>query len=59
MVVKTILFGKIEIPDTKEEILSELGKCRTHFCNYPNRYTQAKIDALEEALDRFRRMEDV
>lgn len=42
MVVKTILFGKIEIPDTKEEVLSELGKCRTHFCNYPNRYTQAK-----------------
>lgn len=59
MVVETILFGKIEIPDTKEEIMLQLEICKTNYWNYPSRYLLAKIDTLEEALDIFRRTEDV
>lgn len=59
MVVETILFGKIEIPDTKEEIMLQLEICKTNYWNHPSRYALAKIDALEEALDMFRRTEDV
>ena len=59
MVVETILFGKIEIPDTKEEIMLQLEICKTNQWNHPSRYLLAKIDVLEEALDMFRRTEDV
>ena len=59
MVVETILFGKIEIPYTKEEIMLQLEICKTNYWNHPSRYLLAKIDALEEALDMFRRTEDV
>lgn len=59
MLVETILFGKIEIPNTKEEIMLELEICKTNYNNYPSRYILAKIDTLEEALDMFRREEDV
>lgn len=59
MVVNTILFGKIEIPDTKEKILEEIEICKKRYWNYPSRYLQAKIDALEEELDKYRREEDV
>lgn len=59
MVVETILFGKIEIPDTKEEIMLQLEICKTNYWNHPSRYLLAKIDALEESLDMFRRTEDV
>lgn len=59
MVVESILFGKIEIPDTKEEIMLQLEIHKTNYWNHPSRYLLAKIDALEEALDMFRRTEDV
>ena len=59
MVVETILFGKIEIPDTKEEIMLQLEIYKTNYWNHPSRYLLAKIDALEESLDMFRRTEDV
>lgn len=58
-VVKTVMFGEMEIPDTRDEIIMELDRCRRGFLLYPSRHLQTKIDYLEYALDRFRREEDV
>ncbi len=59
MIVDTLLFGKMEMPDTKDEIINQLEICKRQYANYPSRYKQAEIDTLEELLDRFRRDEDV
>lgn len=58
MTVKTILFGEMDIPEEKEEILWELERCKKRFLDVPARYLQCRIDCLEEALDRFRRLEE-
>ena len=58
MTVKTVLLGEMEIPDTKPEILLELERCKKRFLDVLTRYLQCRIDCLEEALDRFRRLEE-
>ena len=58
MTVKTILFGEMKIPDEKDSILWELERCKKRFLNVPTRYLQCRIECLEEALDRFRRIEE-
>lgn len=55
MWVDTVLFGKIEIPDCKQDIKKELAAKRQQFLNYPCRYTQGIIDCLEAELDESRR----
>lgn len=57
--VDTLLFGLVEIPETREDTASALDEARREFMVYPSRFRQAKIDALESALDRFRRSTDV
>lgn len=57
--VDTFLFGLVEIPETREDTASALDEARKEFMVYPSRFRQAKIDALEQALDRFRRITDV
>lgn len=60
MTVKTILFGEMNIPEEKADILLELDRCKKRFLDVPTRYLQCRIDCLEEALKRFRRLgEDV
>lgn len=56
MIVETILFGKIEIPDTEEEIRTEIEQKKRQFNNHPSRYIQCVIDTLEEQLDQMRRL---
>lgn len=58
MTVKTILFGEMEIPEDKTGILLELERCKKQFLDVSTRYLQCRIDCLEEALDRFRRLEE-
>lgn len=58
-VVKTVMFGEMEISDTRDEIIMDPDRCRRGFLLYPSGYLQTKIDYLEYALDRFRREEDV
>ncbi len=58
MTVKTILFGEMDIPEEKTEILFELARCKKRFLDVPTRYLQCRIDCLEEALDKFRRLEE-
>jgi hypothetical protein len=57
--INTILYGKIEVPDTEEEVLKEIEKYKSFYEKYPDRYKQVMIDALEERLDMFRRDENV
>lgn len=57
--VRTVMFGDMDIPDDRDMIVMELNRCRRGFCLYPSRYLQTRIDYLEYALDRFRRDEDV
>lgn len=57
--VETVLFGKMKIPDTKDEILKELERCKARFLISPTRYLQTRINCLECALDEFRRLDDV
>lgn len=59
MFINTILYGKIEVPDTEEEVLKEIEKYKSFYKKYPDRYKQVMIDALEERLDMFRRDENV
>lgn len=59
MIIETLIFGKIEVPNTKNEIINRLENCRKQYINHPSRYKQAEIDALEEELDKFRRKENV
>lgn len=59
MWVDTVLFGKIEIPNSKEEIEKELVLKKEQFLNYPCRYTQAIIDCLESELDERRKNTNV
>ncbi len=57
--VRTVMFGEMEIPDDKDRIIMELDRCRKGFFHHPSRYLQTRIDYLEYALDRFRRDGDV
>lgn len=59
MKVETILFGVIEIPDTKELVETELHRCKERFYISQTRYLQCRIDCLESELDQYRRTEDV
>lgn len=56
--VKTPLFGEIEIPDTEPEIIMELERSKRRCKCRESRYEQSKIDCLEEALDCFRRLKE-
>ena len=58
-IVKTVLFGEMEIPDEREAIIMELRMCKQGFRFRPSRYMQTRIDYLEYALDMFRRDGDV
>lgn len=58
MVVETILFGKMDIPDDKKSIRDEIERCKERFLFAPTRYLQTRIDYLEYALDQFRRTEE-
>lgn len=58
MLLETVIYGKIEVPDT-EEVLKEIEKYKSFYEKYPDRYKQVMIDALEERLDMFRRDENV
>lgn len=60
----TVLFGAMNFPDTREEIVQELKECREIFLECSTymldvRFIQARIDELESILDEFRRSEDV
>ena len=59
MIIETVLYGKIETPNTKEEIQTELENEKKRLLDYYCGYRQARVDALEEALDRLRREHDV
>lgn len=52
------LYGRIIIPNGKEEILKEIQKQKEIFLNRPTGYRQAVIDALEEGLEIIRMKED-
>ena len=58
MKLKTILFGEMDIPEEKADILLELDRCKKRFLDVLTRCLQCRIDCLEEALDRFRRVEE-
>lgn len=55
MLVETILFGKIEIPNCKEDIEKDIAIRKMQYNQYPYRYTQAVIDCLESELDERRK----
>lgn len=59
MLLETVIYGKIEVPDTEEEVLKEIEKYKSFYKKYPDRYKQVMIDALEERLDMFRRDKNV
>lgn len=58
MKMETVLFGRIEIPEKKEEILLDLEQSKKRFMYRDSRKLQYRIDLLEEALDKFRRLEE-
>lgn len=58
VIIKSELFGEINIPEDKTAIENELEKCRKRFMHRTSRWLQFKIDCLEEALDKFRRVEE-
>ena len=58
MIVQTVLFGDMKIPEDKKSIIKELDRCKNRFLECPTRYLQTRIDELEYALDRFRRSDD-
>ena len=58
VIIYSELFGEINIPEDKTAIENELEKCRRRFMHRTSRWLQFKIDCLEEALDKFRRVEE-
>lgn len=58
MIFKSDLFGEVEVPEDETEIINELEKCKKRFMHRTSRWLQFKIDCLEEALDKFRRVEE-
>lgn len=58
VIIKSELFGEINIPEDKTAIENELEKCKRRFMHRTSRWLQFKIDCLEEALDKFRRVEE-
>jgi hypothetical protein len=60
MIIENPVYGKIKIPDTKKEIVKEVRESRDMVCDdkYSLTWLQAYIDALDEGLDIFRRMEE-
>lgn len=58
VIFKSDLFGEVEIPEDKTAIEEELERCKKRFLHRTSRWLQFKIDCLEEALDKFRRVEE-
>ena len=58
MIIYSELFGAINIPEDKTAIENELERCRKRYMHRTSRWLQFKIDCLEEALDKFRRVEE-
>ena len=58
MIVKTEDYGDIEIPETKAEIILELARSKIRYMYRESKLGQYRIDLLEDALDKFRRLEE-
>ena len=58
MIFKSELFGEVEVPEDKTGIINELKKCKERYLHRDSRSLQFRIDCLEEALDKFRRVND-
>lgn len=63
MDLKTVLYGGMKAPEKEELIEHEIAVCDSLFrhsrTHQAQRYFQAMIDCLEDALDRCRREKDV
>lgn len=55
MKVNTLKFGKMNVPDEPNELMGELERCKERYMKHPTHYLQARIDAIEERIDRMRR----
>ncbi|HWT74327.1 MAG TPA: hypothetical protein VN258_06370 [Mobilitalea sp.] len=60
MIIENPVYGKIKIPDSKEEIQKEIEKTELMLCDdvYSITFGQAYIDVLNEGLDTFRQREE-
>lgn len=57
MKIHTVMHGEMQIPDEELELILELDRARKRIMYRYSRYEQSRIDYLECALDRFRRLE--